>query len=702
MFRSAEALFRPKSIVIVGASDSGYAKRIFENLEAAQFPTDIFLINPRRDRLWGRLVYKDYDALPTAPDLALAVISESHVPDSLAKAAARGVKASVVYASDFGEGGNLEGQARAEVVRSICEHNGLRVCGPNCMGVISVKEQLCLYPTARVRSLPPGPVGVVFQSGGTFQFWLQQGATRGLGFSYAVSSGNELDLDVADYINFMIEDAETKVITCLIEGIRRPDAFCAAAEKALRARKPILVVKVGRSERGQAATQTHTGSLAGDDAVFNAVCWKYGILRCETLDDLIETALVLQTGRFADGPRIAMVGFSGGTKGMFLDYAADEHAELAEFSEPTIKEISALIDKSVKAENPLDVGAAASRVPGNYTEICRLVLTDPGVDALALQGQLPMEPNESSSDRADYAALTRASPKPIVVFGRMHQNVTPDGRAIQHAAGVPYLQGVPDAIRALQKSLEYAGALRRGILPALPAVSRTSNQPALDVKALFKAYGVQTPKEAMARTPAEAATAAQDIGFPVALKVVSPDASHKTEVGGVALNLEDPEQIERRAQEMLQQLKRIHPNAAVEGFLVQEMVSGVEMIIGGRSDPMFGPLIVAGFGGVTAELLNDVSVRLAPVGEAAAHDMLASLRGAALLEQFRGRRARDREALVSAIAAFSQLYLEHRDCISEIEINPLVVLERGSGVRAVDIRVVRSPSSTMAIVDRSH
>ena len=212
--------------------------------------------------------------------------------------------------------------------------------------------------------MPYGPVGVVFQSGGTFQFWLQQGATRGLGYSYAVSSGNELDLDVADYINFMIEDADTKVIICLIEGVRRPEAFCAAAEKALLAGKPIVVLKIGSSERGQTSTQTHTGSLAGDDQVFNAVCKQYGIVRCRTLDDLIETALVLQTGRLPGGGRIAMVGFSGGTKGMFLDYAADEKALLAELSDPTVAGISALIDQSAKAENPLDVGAAPAACLG--------------------------------------------------------------------------------------------------------------------------------------------------------------------------------------------------------------------------------------------------------------------------------------------------------------------------------------------------
>jgi acetate---CoA ligase (ADP-forming) len=689
MFRSAEALFRPKSIAIVGASDGGYARRIFENLEAAQFPTEVFLINPRRDLLWDRPVYKDYDALPAAPDLALAVISESYIPDSLTKAAARGVKASIVYASDFGEGGSSEGLARAKALQSICEKSGLRICGPNCMGVISVKEQLCLYPTARVRSLPSGPVGVVFQSGGTFQFWLQQGATRGLGYSYAVSSGNELDLDVADYINFMVEDAGTKVITCLIEGIRRPQAFCAAAEKALQAGKPILVIKIGRSERGKASTQTHTGSLAGDDEVFNAVCKKYGIVRCDTLDDLIETALVFQSGRLPAGKRIAMVGFSGGTKGMFLDYAADAGAELARFSEPTIRELVARIDKSAKAENPLDVGAAASRKAGNYTEICRLVLTDPGVDILALQGQLPMDADEPGSDRADYTALTEASNKPVVVFGRMHQNVTADGRAIQRAAAVPYLQGIPDAIRALQRSIQYGAAVRQQS-PVEPSGARTGRTATRDIKALFQTYGLQLPNEAMAKTPADAAAAAKGAGFPVALKIVSPDASHKTEVGGVALNLTDASQVEVRAHAMLAQLRAVNPTATVDGFLVQEMVSGVEMIVGARNDEQFGPVIVAGLGGVTAELLRDVSIRLAPVDEHAARDMLAELRGAPLLGQFRGRPARDTDALVSAITALSQLYLEHRLWITEIEINPLIVLEQGRGVRAVDVRVVKA------------
>ena len=207
---------------------------------------------------------------------------------------------------------------------ALSDNHGLRISGPNCMGSLALREKLLLYPAKRVRALRPGPVGVVFQSGGTFQFWLQQASLRGLDFSYAVSSGNELDLDLADYINFLVDDAHTKIIVCLVEGIRRPQAFMAAAEKALAAGKPILLVKVGRSERGKAATASHTGAIAGDDAVFDAVCRKYGIVRCPSLDDLIETCLAFAQGRLPKGPRIAMVCYSGGAKGLVLDYGSDE------------------------------------------------------------------------------------------------------------------------------------------------------------------------------------------------------------------------------------------------------------------------------------------------------------------------------------------------------------------------------------------
>jgi acetyltransferase len=317
------------------------------------------------------------------------------------------------------------------------------------------------------------------------------------------------------------------------------------------------------------------------------------------------------------------------------------------------------------------------------------VATDPGVDLIALQGQLPMDLAEAASDRADYAALAASTEKPIAIFSRMHQNVTEDGRAIQRASGVPYLQGIPDAIRALQNLIGYAAARRR--TPPAPLPPPKTDRSAHDVTTndLLLHYGITLPHELMTKSPTAAAAAAARIGFPVAIKIVSPAASHKTEVGGVALNLGSEQEVERQAQAMFERLRTLHPSATLDGYLVQEMVHGVEMIVGVRNDAQFGPVVVAGLGGIATELLSDVAVRLLPVDEASIRDMLSSLRGAPLLGAYRGRKSLDVAALTRSILGLSQLYIDHRHHICEIEINPLVVLEEGCGVRALDVRVIR-------------
>ncbi len=351
MFRTVEYLLRPKSIALLGASDSsrgGWVQEIYDNLEFSGFPAKLYLVNPKRRELWGRPVYPNFAAIPEPVDLALTIIPTVAVVDTLAEAAASGLKCALIYAAQFGEGGDAEGQKRAQALLALSDKHGLRISGPNCMGSIALREKLLLYPAKRVRGLQPGPVGVVFQSGGTFQFWLQQAALRGLDFSYAISSGNELDLDLADYINFLVDDEHTKMIVCLVEGMRRPQAFMAAAEKALAAGKPILIVKVGRSERGKAAAVSHTGAIAADDQVFDAVCRKYGVIRCPSLDDLMETALAFSQGRLPNGNRIAMACYSGGAKGLVLDYAADEGAEMAPLTAETRAKLPGMIDAGLR------------------------------------------------------------------------------------------------------------------------------------------------------------------------------------------------------------------------------------------------------------------------------------------------------------------------------------------------------------------
>jgi acyl-CoA synthetase (NDP forming) len=696
LFRSVEALLRPKTIAIIGATDKGgdgWSKSIYDNLAHCRFPARVYLVNPRRSELWGETVYPGFAAIPEPIDLALTIIPAPFVPDALADGAAHGLKCALIYAARLGEGGDGEGEARAQAVRDLCARYGLRVSGPNCMGSIALREKLLLYPAARVRALPAGEVGIVFQSGGTFQFWLQHAATRGLGFSYAVSSGNELDLDLADYINFLVEDEATRIIACMVEGVRRPDAFMAAAAKALAARKPLLVLKLGRSARGREAAASHTGALAGDDRVFDAVCRKFGVLRCPTLDDLIEGCLAFTQGRLPRGRRIAIAGFSGGAKGLLLDYASEQGAELAAFAPATAAALKPRVDPGLPAENPLDVGATTGVQAKKFSEICRIICADPNVDLFIIQGQLPMTAEEPYS-LEPFRDVLAATDKPVIAYGRTAQNVTDAGRAFQRQAGIPFIQGLPETLRAAQHLVRYAETLR-GPHPHPPPpagdgeVRERGRVGAVSIEQRLAEAGLPPPRSAFARTAAEAAEKAAAIGFPVAVKIMSPQAPHKTEMGGVALDLGDEAAVRAAAETMAARLRAHQPNAVIEGFLVQEMVGGLELIVGVREDAQYGPVMVAGVGGVLVEVLNDVAVRLLPVDEALAEEMLLSLKSAALFGAFRGRPARDIAAAVRAMAGLSRLFLDHRGLLADLEINPLTVLAAGEGVRAVDVRIVR-------------
>ena len=690
MFRSAEAFFRPRSVAIVGASETGaggWPRAIFANLEYAGFPAEVYLINPRREELWGRKVYPDFASLPEPVDLALTIVPAEAIPGVLADVVAHGLKSALIYAARFGEGGDAEGEKRAAAIRALCDEKGLVVCGPNCMGAMAFPKNLLFYPAVRIRGMPVGSTGVAFQSGGTFMFWLQRAAERGLGFSYAVSSGNELNLDLADYINFMVDDPDTKMIACMVEGIRRPEAFMEAARRALEAEKPIVMVKLGRSAAGQAAAQSHTGALASDDAVFEAVCEKYGVVRAYSLDEMIDICLVLNQRRWAKGPNIGMAGYSGGGKGLFLDYAADEGAVMGTVGADSVATVEELIDYGLSGQNPVDCGAGIASRLKDVTKVCLTLANDPGIDVFAMQGQLPTTPDDPT-DHTIFSDVVAGTDKPVIAYTRVSQNVTPDGLAFQASAGMPFVQTLPAAVRSLQALIRYSAARDRGVVALPEAAGERASLDGAAFQALLGKSGLTPPASAMGMTAEAAAAEAARIGFPVALKIVSPQASHKTEVGGVALGLGDEAAVIAAAGEMAARLAAIEPDAVVDGFLVQEMVSGVEVILGVREDPQFGPFMVAGLGGVMVEAMRDVAFRMLPVTADDAAAMLDELRGKALLGEFRGRPARDRDALIAAMVGLSGLFLDHRDFLADLEVNPLMVGAAGDGVRAVDVRPV--------------
>lgn len=683
-FRSVETVLRPRSIAIVGASERGrWPQDIYHASVEGGYAGDVYLINPRQSEVYGRRAYPSLKDLPKAPDHAIVIVPGSAVPGVLEDAAAAGVKSATVYAGAVGDGDSEASQERGRAVREIVRRTGIRVAGPNCMGAFSYREKLFAYPNRQVARAPAGPVACVFQSGGTLQFFMGTGISRGLLFSYGISSGNELDLDLADYLNFMVDDPHTKQIVLFIEGIRRPRAFMRAAERALVAGKPVIAIKTGASARSAQAAASHTGAVAGDFSVYLAMCERYGIVNCRDLDQLIETTLAFQTGRTPKGPRVGWITTSGGTVDLLYDDIERENSSLPSFAEETVSALQPFMQEGIQPKNPLDSG-----IPTNLTDaanICRVVARDPNVDIVAWAGQLPANA-ERWRGVEDMKAMTGETDKPIVGFSRMAYQLSDFAPVAQEQAGFPFLQGLPQTCRALNALWFHAERAGRPVPAPAPAPYSELNEENLDQA--LASRGVRAPASAFAPTHEEAARAAAKIGFPVALKIVSPDILHKTEAGGVALGLSSEAEIRDAAERMMVSVRRAYPDALVEGFLVQEMAAGVEVLVGVREDPQFGPILVVGSGGVLVELLADVAVQLLPVTREGVEGAIGRLKLKKLLDGYRGAPPADVDALLATIDAVARFYLDHRAKIADLEINPLIVRAKGQGVIAVDVRTI--------------
>jgi acyl-CoA synthetase (NDP forming) len=551
------------------------------------------------------------------------------------------------------------------------------------MGAYSYRERLFGYPNTELCRLSPGPVACIFQSGGTIQFWMKAAAERGLRFSYCITSGNEPDLGLADYLDVVIDDPDTRQVVLFIEGIRRPQAFMHAAGRALAMGKPILAIKTGATAQSQAASASHTGAIAGDYAAYLAMCERYGIVNYRSLDDLVEAALAFDGGRLPKGPRIGFVTTSGGTVDLLYDYAEAEGASMPDFADETKAALLPMMQEGIAPKNPLDVGIPSTIEVA--AKICATAARDPNVDMVAWASPMPRK-TDAWGDVSPLRRLLAETDKPIVSFGRVISQVGEAHLAAQEAAGFPFLQGIVPTIRALNGLWFHAA--RRGRLPPAPPPARASELTPATLEATLATYGIALPKSSSAATVAEAVSAAERIGFPVVLKISSRDIVHKTEAGGVALDLRDHAAVKKAADALLAAARAKYPSAHIDGLLVQEMASGIEAIVGARSDALYGPMLLIGAGGVLVELVEDAALRLLPMTADEVSEMVDGLKLARLLAGVRGRLAADRAALEATALALGRFFLDHRTKISDIEINPLMVRPKGSGAVAVDVRVV--------------
>jgi acetate---CoA ligase (ADP-forming) len=678
--RPVENLLAAKSVAIVGASPKGrWPMGIYRNLKKA-YKGKVFLINPNYQEIENHPCYPNLAALPEVPEELLILIPTRAVMGTLEEAAKLGTKSATIYTAGFGEGDDPQGKERAQVMKDLCERTGFVICGPNCMGSYSLPEGLWTFPTS-TPLLKKGPVSLIFQSGGSLGNWIKGATERGIGFTYAVSSGNEISLDLVDYLSFMVEDPATKVILLMAEGIRRPNEFIAVAREALNKNKPILVVKLGRSEMGKRQAISHTGALAGADEVFDAVCNRLGLIRCPTLEDLTEMTLAFTAGRYPRGSRAAIVVNSGGMKGLICDHVEELNTNLAQLDDKTKEAVRPLIPAELAVENPLECGVAGFGDEQGFVNIVKLHAGDDGVDLLAIHGELPRFPEKREATL--FKNLAAATDKPILAFARSTYSCTDESRTFQEQAGIPFLQAIKPTLRALSGLGLYGERKRLGV-PSLPAANGKAEDLDGDkLNALLQSRSIELPKQALVGTAAEAGVKSRAIGYPVALKLIAAEIVHKTESGAVVLGLKSAEEVVTEGQKLLSKtLGKGH-------LLVQEMVQGTEVLLGARTDAQYGPFLMVGLGGILVEVLKDVAIRLLPVDEGEARRMLQELRGFKVLECVRCQGPRDIDALVKAMVGLSDIFAAHRNHLSDMEINPLMVREQGRGVAAVDVRLVR-------------
>jgi acetyltransferase len=485
---------------------------------------------------------------------------------------------------------------------------------------------------------------------------------------------------LVDYLSFLIDEPDTKVITLMVEGIRRPQEFMAVAEQALKKNKPILVVKLGRSEMGRRQAISHTGSLAGADEVFDAVCNRLGLIRVPTLEDLTEMTLAFMPGRFPRGSRAAIVVNSGGMKGLLCDHCDELKTNLAQLSDKTKAAVRPLIPEELVVENPLECGVAGFGDEQNFINIVKFHAEDDGVDLLAIHGELP---RGEKRDPQLFKNLAAATEKPVLAFARSTYSCVEESRAYQEEAGLPFLQAIKPTLRALA-GLGLFGERKRAGVPTLPAATGKSEElEGEKFNQILQSKGLILPRQSLVGSVAEAAQEAKEIGFPIALKLIAPEVVHKTESGAVALGLNSVEEVEAQAKRLLSLAK------GSAKLLLQEMVQGTEIILGARTDPQYGPFLIVGLGGIFVEVLKDVALRILPVSENEAWAMLKELKGYKILEGVRGQRPRDTAALVRAMVGLSDIFLNYRNQLSDLEFNPIMLRGQGQGLAAVDVRMIR-------------
>lgn len=690
--RDLNRLLSPQSVAIVGASDKPGAlgASVLGNLTRMGFDGDIHLINPRRDTIAGRPCLPSISALPEGVDVAILAIPRAGVLASVQELAERRVGAAIIFSAGFAEGGE-EGLAEQREIARIARAAGMVIEGPNCLGTVNMKRGL---PLTFVEI--PGKllgdrkgIGIVSQSGAMGAVLAVTLMSRDLGVTYMVSTGNEAESGVEDYVAHLADDPDTQVISMVVEQFRRPAAFLAAAEKARAAGKPVVLLHPGRGDAARESAATHTGALAGDWEVMRLKVERAGVIVVKTLEELGDVSeLLLRCPPMAPGGAVVLTE-SGAWKALTLDLAEDIGLPLPHLSDANAPALRAAMPEFVAVSNPVDLTAQALVDPDLYRRTIEALLGDDRFSSIMLS----IIQTDPATAKIKFPPITEAlrklKPQKPVLFAGIDDGaeVPAEYVAALREIGVPWFPTSERAVRALAVLTERAGRdLTAAPAAATPAFLGDAGGviPEYQSKALLAPLGIPFPPCGMATTLAEARAVAAGIGYPVVLKAQSPDLSHKSDAGGVIVGLADEAALEAGWEKLAANIAQNRPGLVLDGVLVEKMgAKGVELIVGARNDPEWGPVILAGFGGVQAELIKDVRLLPPDLTHEAILAELDRLKSAELLHGFRGSPALDVDAVAKLIAGLGRALLAEPR-IREIDLNPVVVYPKGEGVKALD------------------
>lgn len=690
-------LLRPRSIAIVGVSPEpgSLGGAVLSNLIRFGYDGEIHLISRNRSDIGGRPCLSSIDDLPEAIDVAVLAVPGAGIADAVAACARRKIGSAIVYAAGFAETGE-KGRAQQDAIVRIAREAGMALVGPNCIGLTNFNDGVTLTyePLTPLPASKAPAIGIVAQSGAMASALRPALLAKGLNVSFVVSTGNEADLGAEDFVAMLVEDERTKAIVLFAEALRHPQRFLAIATRARAIAKPIVLLHPGRSSRARQSARSHTGALAGDYAVMATMIRHHGVMLVETIEELIDTAELL--ARFPQPPTAgaAIVTNSGAFKGFAIDFCDSIGLDLPQPQPATLEALRNAVPTYATVDNPLDTTGQTIKDPGIFTDSAKHLLADPGIGSLIVS-IVPGGPQQAmaKADALLPAMVGSTKPCAIAVMG----DEQPLPAAFMPAFrdnGIPAFRSPERALRAMANATGY-GRERAREKTAPPEISvpkfdarQSATLTEYAGKKLISALGIRIPEDGLAGDLDQAKKIAARIGYPVVLKAQSPELTHKSDVGGVIVGIADADTLAAAWERLHRDIAAARPELTLDGVLVETMAApGLELVIGGRRDPAWGPVLLVGLGGVWIETLQDVRLMPADIGPAAVRDELGRLKAAALLEGSRGQPPADLDALADALMRIGAL-MRRYPAISEIDINPLMVYPKGQGVIALDVLLV--------------